>query len=55
MMSATFPIGSPLRSAAGRLSSRDSRSVILLSAEAPGPAAVGGGVVVMASLFWLGR
>ena len=50
MISATFPIVSPLRSATGLLSSRDRRSVILLSAAAPDPGAVGGpgvGVVVM--------
>src|SRR5580704_13069664 len=48
MTSARRPIDSPLRSATGRLSSRDRRSVALLPAGALGP---GAGVVVMRSLF----
>ena len=52
MTSASRPMDSPLLSAIGRLSSRDRRSVVLLSAGALGPAA---GVVVMGSLFKLGR
>ena len=57
MTSASRPIDSPLRSATGRLSSRDRRKVTLWSAAAPGPAVVGGsGVgVVMGSLFLSGR
>ena len=49
MTSANRPIDSPLRSATGRLSSRVSRNVVLLSAGALAPAA---GVVVIGSLFF---